>query len=132
MNMENSDHFKSKMNMEAVKEAHLQQLLITTKTLKNEKEQLKKLYDTFSTTCDNLTHEMAEYTELVEGVLQSAPAEEISKTNLMESLQACFVNPSDELMQLMTKIKQQHLLETQQVYFTYTCYSMQCIILSLI
>ena len=82
----NSDHFKSKMSMEAVKEAHLQQLLISTKTLKNEKEQLKKLYDTFSTTCDSLTQEMAEYTELVEGVLQSAPPEEISKTNLMESL----------------------------------------------
>lgn len=104
--------------MQTVKEAHLQQLLISTKTLKTEKEQLKKLYNTFSTTCESLTQEIVEYTELVEGVLQSTPHEEMSRTNLLESLQACFTNPNDKLMQLMTKIKQQHLLETQQVYST--------------
>ncbi len=96
--MENSDHVKGKMN----KDAHLQQLLVSTKTLKNKNEQLKKLYDTFSTTCESQTQEILEYTELVEGVLQSAPPAEISKTNLMKSLQACFMNPRDELMQLIT------------------------------
>lgn len=106
------------MDIEVVKEAHRQQLLILTKTLRSEKEQVKKHYDAFSTSCESLIQELEEYTELVEEVLQSTPHEEMTRTDfIFESLQACFTNPGDKLMQLMDKIKRQHLLETQQVHF---------------
>ena len=103
--------------MELLKEAHTNLLRTSATTLQEDKDQLMKLYNSFSTSCESLSQEMVEYTELVERILQPTTHDNKSKAlALLKSLQNCFTIPDDKLMQAMAKVKQRQLFETQQVH----------------
>ena len=103
--------------MELLKEAHTNLLhIVSATTLQDNKDQLIKLYNSFSTSCESLAQDLVEYTELAERVLQSTTDDNKSKgLALLKSLQNCFTISDDKLVLAMAKMKQQQS-ETQQVH----------------
>ena len=112
--MENSKQLMAELT-ELVKEAKTS-FHISVKTLKEDVEQMKKMYHDFSSSCHSLILEMTEDVDALERALQSATkADDPSKAhNLLKTLKN-FFNQPNKAIELLMKAKRRQLSETKQV-----------------
>ena len=101
---------------ELVKEAKAS-FHISVKTLKEDVEQMKKMYLDFSSSCQSLILEMMEDVDTLDSVLHSATkvGNQPRAFNHLESL-VTFFRHQKLAMELLMKGKRRQLRETQQVY----------------
>jgi len=109
-------HFKTEL-VDLVTKAH-EKYLITTKSIKENSDYLKKMYEELSTSYDIISEELVEDIKTMEKFLQSTTQMEgnLSKAfNSLERLKASLSAPSQLLMEVMAKSNRRQLTEVHKV-----------------
>ena len=121
-------HFKTEL-VDLVTKAH-EKYLITTKSMKESSDYLKKMYQEVSTSYDIISEELVEDIKTMEKALQSTTQMDgySSKAfNSLERLKVSLSAPSQLLMEVMAKSNRRQLTDVHKVCILIIIYQfMQC------
>jgi len=122
---ENADRAQFKTELvDLVTKAH-EKYLITTKSMKESSDYLKKMHEELSTSYHIISQELVEDIETMEKALQSATQMDgnLSKPfNSLERLKASLSAPSQLLMEVMAKFNRRQLTDVHKVCISIIIY----------